>query len=56
MANWIRMFASSFLTGFADEQQTQVIRVVEEYLKPTLYQQGTCIADYRRIRIVAIKI
>lgn len=56
MANWIQMFASSFLTGLSSEQQIQVIRVVEEYLKPTLYQQGTWTADYRRIRIVAIKI
>jgi hypothetical protein len=56
MANWIQMFASSFLTGLSNEQQTQVICVVEEYLKPILYQQGTWIADYRRIRIVAIKL
>ncbi|MEH2193921.1 MAG: methyltransferase domain-containing protein [Nostoc sp.] len=56
MANWIGMFASSFLAGLSDEQQIQVIRVVEKYLKPTLYQQGTWTADYRRIRIVAIKV
>ncbi|MEH2238751.1 class I SAM-dependent methyltransferase [Nostoc sp.] len=55
MANWIQMFASSFLTGLSGEQQIQIIRVVEEYLKPTLYQQGTWTADYRRIRVVAIK-
>ncbi|MEH2127104.1 class I SAM-dependent methyltransferase [Nostoc sp.] len=56
MGNWIRMFASSFLAGLSSEQQIQVIRVVEEYLKPTLYQKGTWTADYRRIRIVAIKV
>ncbi|MBN3951824.1 MAG: methyltransferase domain-containing protein [Nostoc sp. NMS7] len=56
MANWIQMFASSFLTGLSSEQQIQVIRAVEEYLKPRLYQQGTWTADYRRIRIVAIKL
>jgi len=56
MANWIQMFATSFLTGLSSEQQIQVIRAVEEYLKPTLYQQGTWTADYRRIRIVAIKL
>ncbi len=56
MANWIQMFASSFLTELSSEQQIQVIRVVEEYLKPTLYQRGTWTADYRRIRIVAIKL
>jgi trans-aconitate methyltransferase len=56
MENWIGMFASTFLKGLSPEQQIQVIRVVEEHLKPTLYQQGTWTADYRRIRIVAIKI
>lgn len=56
MANWIQMFASSFLAGLSSEQQIQIIRVVEEYLKPMLYQQGTWTADYRRIRIVAIKL
>ncbi|MBG1260374.1 class I SAM-dependent methyltransferase [Nostoc commune] len=56
MANWIQMFASSFLAGLSGEQQIQIIRVVEEYLKPMLYQQGTWTADYRRIRIVAIKL
>ncbi|MEH2382236.1 MAG: methyltransferase domain-containing protein [Nostoc sp.] len=55
MANWIQMFASSFLAELSGEQQTQVIRAVKEQLKPTLYQQGTWTADYRRIRIVAIK-
>lgn len=56
MANWIGMFASTFLAGLSSEQQIQVIRVIEEYLKPTLYRQGTWTADYRRIRIVAIKL
>ncbi len=56
MANWIKMFASPFLAGLSLEQQIQIIPVVEEYLKPTLYQQGTWTADYRRIRIVAIKV
>ncbi|MEH1970826.1 MULTISPECIES: class I SAM-dependent methyltransferase [unclassified Nostoc] len=56
MANWIQMFASTFLAGLSSEQQIQVIRVVEEYLKPTLYQQGTWTADYRRLRVVAIKL
>ncbi|MEH2143938.1 class I SAM-dependent methyltransferase [Nostoc sp.] len=56
MANWIQMFANTFLTLLPADQQTQVIRAVEEYLKPTLYQEGTWTADYRRIRIVAIKL
>ncbi|MEH2408425.1 class I SAM-dependent methyltransferase [Nostoc sp.] len=56
MANWIQMFASTFLARLSPEQQIQIIRAVEEQLKATLYQQGTWTADYRRIRIVAIKL
>jgi hypothetical protein len=56
MANWIHMFASAFLAGLSVEEQTQVICNVENSLKLTLYQKGAWTADYRRIRIVAIKI
>ena len=55
MANWIRMFGSRFLSGLSTEQQTLVIQAVEQRLKPLMYQDGTWIADYRRIRIVAMK-
>lgn len=56
IANWIKMFAGSFFAGLSPEQQIEIISVIEEYLKPTLYQQGTWTADYRRIRIVAVKL
>jgi len=56
MANWIQMFANTFLAELSADQQMQVIRAVEEYLKPTLYQQGIWTADYQRIRVVAIKL
>lgn len=54
--NWIEMFASSFLAQLSAEEQLQIIHTVENYLKPTLYQEGTWTADYRRIRIVATKV
>ncbi len=56
MANWLEMFADAFLAGLSTEQKIQIIRTVEEHLLPTLYQEGNWIADYRRIRIVAIKL
>lgn len=55
IANWIKMFASTFLVAMTAEQEIQVIRHVEESLKPTLYEDGTWTADYRRIRVLAIK-
>lgn len=55
MANWIKMFAIAYFTELSHQQQMQVIRHVEESLKSTLYRENTWIADYRRIRIVALK-
>ncbi|MEH1864814.1 MAG: class I SAM-dependent methyltransferase [Nostoc sp.] len=56
MANWLEMFADAFLAGLSADQKIQIIRTVEEYLLPTLYQEGNWTADYWRIRIVAIKL
>ncbi|MBE9208331.1 methyltransferase domain-containing protein [Nostoc sp. LEGE 06077] len=54
--NWLQMFGNSFLAPLSTEQQVEVIRIVEDYLKPTLYRDHAWIADYRRIRILAIKV
>lgn len=55
MANWLQMFASGLLLGLSAERRDHVIRSVEYILKPILYNDGNWRADYRRIRIVAIK-
>ena len=55
LADWIRMFASTILAKFSAEEQDQIIATLEQRLKPTLYRDGTWIADYRRLRVVAIK-
>jgi len=55
MRNWIQMFASRFLAELTTEQQMHVLELVEQQLKPTLYRDEKWWADYRRIRVVAIK-
>ena len=55
LGNWIEMFCDRFFTGITEEEKTQVIREVEKQLRPTLYQEGIWIADYWRIRVVAVK-
>ncbi|AFZ11166.1 Methyltransferase type 11 [Crinalium epipsammum PCC 9333] len=55
LANWIRMFASTILAKYSAAEQDSVIATLEQRLKPTLYRDGTWIADYRRLRVVAIK-
>ncbi|MBU7584112.1 MAG: methyltransferase domain-containing protein [Nostoc sp. TH1S01] len=54
--NWLEMFASAFLAKLSDAEKVEVIRYVEDYLQPTLYRDHAWTADYRRIRILAIKV
>ncbi len=55
MVNWIEMFAGGFLSGLSDDVRSHVIHTVEEHLRSVLYHDGNWIADYRRIRFVAVK-
>ncbi len=56
MANWLEMFANEFLSALSDIERIQVIQSVEKQLQPMLYRDGTWFADYRRIRVVAVKV
>ena len=55
MANWIQMFASTFLVGLTPDQQTEVIHQVEQALPQKMYSDGSWMADYKRLRFFAIK-
>jgi trans-aconitate 2-methyltransferase len=56
MADWLRMFGNRFLQGLSELEQLQIIRTVEDQLRPSLYRDKTWIADYRRIRVIALKL
>ena len=53
--NWIKMFGNNFLNAFSASQQISILADIEKQLRPTLYQNGTWFADYKRIRVIAIK-
>lgn len=53
--NWIKMFRNNFLTVFPAEDQVKILVDVENQLRPHLYRNGTWFADYKRIRVMAIK-
>ena len=55
LANWLKMFASTFLSGLSIEQQQKIIEEVTDKLKPILYGDGIWKVDYRRLRIVAVR-
>ena len=53
--NWLKMFRNSALAAFSEDTQARILANVEAQLRPTLYKNGTWFADYRRLRIVAVK-
>lgn len=55
IGNWITMFASNYISKLSPDQQIKAIKKVEECLQPILYRDGIWYADYRRIRVFAIK-
>ena len=55
MRHWLDMFAGVFLAGLDTAQREQVVAQVERELRPRLFQGDVWVADYRRLRIVAIR-
>lgn len=54
LANWLEMFASDRLSTIDPWSKQKIITQVESQLHPKLYREGQWIADYKRIRIMAI--
>ena len=55
MVNWIKMFSAGMLRGATTDVINRATAIAERTLRVTNYQDGNWLADYRRIRIVAIK-
>jgi trans-aconitate methyltransferase len=55
MQNWLKMFANSFFNELSLDAQMSILTDIENQLRPTLYKNGTWFADYKRIRVIAMK-
>ena len=53
--DWVRMFGSSFLTGIDEIEIEEILNEVQNTLEPTHFRNGSWYADYKRLRIIAIK-
>ena len=53
--DWIKMFGSAYLQGINEEMVDEILNEVQEILKPTHFKNGHWYADYKRLRVVAIK-
>ncbi|MBI5670952.1 MAG: methyltransferase domain-containing protein [Chloroflexi bacterium] len=55
LRDWLTMFAGAFFRLIPAEQTEQIIQDIETRLRPALYRDGEWVADYRRLRIMAVK-
>lgn len=55
LRNWLVMFGGAVFRLLPSEQTEPIIQDIETRLRPVLYHDGQWIADYRRLRIVALK-
>lgn len=55
MLDWLQMFASPFFDRIPPEDAIEIRKEVQNRLRDQLYKKGKWYADYKRIRIVALK-
>jgi trans-aconitate methyltransferase len=56
MADWIRQFKGYYFESLTPPQAEKAIGEVVEQLRPTAFRDGVWVADYRRLRLAAIKL
>jgi trans-aconitate methyltransferase len=55
LRDWLATFADNILDRLTPEERNEVFLDVESQLRNELFREGSWFADYRRIRIVAIR-
>lgn len=56
LAAWLDMFGDSLLSSVPADEQQEVISGIEDRLRADHFENGVWIADYRRLRVVAIRL
>ena len=55
LKNWLATFADNVLDALPADKRAEVIADTENRLRAQSYRDGTWFADYRRLRVVAVK-
>ena len=53
--DWIEMFGTHFFDGIDSKDKAAILTEVQDKVRSTCYKDGQWYADYRRIRIMAVK-
>ena len=56
LRNWLTMFGEKTFGAMPDDVRLQWIERTEEKARPTLFHDGSWYADYRRLRVIAVRI
>jgi trans-aconitate methyltransferase len=52
---WLDSFADDFFIGFKQSEKLQLYKEIKDRVRPYLFKDGTWVADYKRIRVMAVK-
>jgi trans-aconitate methyltransferase len=55
LKDWFIMFAERFFKDISPEEKSEILDTIQNNLRATHYVNGKWYADYKRIRIVAVK-
>lgn len=53
--DWVKMFGSAFFKGIDEVVVSEIVEEVQQGLVTTNYRNGEWYADYKRLRVIAIK-
>ena len=55
LSTWLEVFSVPLLKGLTESGRNRAFSIVEEELRPLMYRDGTWVADYVRLRVMALK-
>lgn len=55
LKDWLLMFTDNFFAGIAAGEKADILEEIATALKPTHFVDGQWVADYKRIRVMAVK-
>jgi trans-aconitate methyltransferase len=56
LGNWLDMFGASFVERFPSEIHTRLRSEIEKEARASLFDDGRWVMDYRRLRLVAVRL
>jgi trans-aconitate 2-methyltransferase len=56
LRNWLEMFGGTFVEGLPEATRESLLMEIERELRPKLFRDDHWVMDYRRLRIVAMRL